>query len=175
MRVPSGFPAAFLGPGFAEFERFLPARATFSSAARVEDAGGCGVTAKGEMSGNVTVLRPVERVRLDAGPIAAIVREMGPPAAEQVLTRALGDLALTMAGLAGQVRDRDLTDLHRRLRRLQRMADHVGMISLSRASAEVRTCLDQGDATAFAAVWARLIRIAESSLATEGGMLDRRR
>jgi len=127
------------------------------------------------MSGNVTVLRPVERVRLDAGPIAAMFREMGAAAAEQVVTRALGELALTMAGLAGQVRGRDLTDLHRQLRRLQRMADHVGMVSLSQASAEVRTCLDQGDATAFAAVWARLIRIAECSLATEGEMLDRRR
>jgi hypothetical protein len=127
------------------------------------------------MSGSVTVLRPVERVRLDAEPVAAIYRELGPSAAEQVVARALGELALTMAGLAGQVRRRDLTDLHRQLRRLQRMADHMGMVSLSRVSAEVRTCLDQGDATAFAAVWARLIRIAERSLAADGDMLDQRR
>lgn len=127
------------------------------------------------MTGNVTVLRPIERVRLDAGPVATLYREMGTPAAEQVVARALGELALTMTEMAGQVRGRDLTDLHRQLRRLQRMADHVGMTSLSHASAEVRNCLDGGDATAFAAVWARLIRIAERSLATEGEMLDQRR
>lgn len=127
------------------------------------------------MPGNVMVLRPKEWVRLDAEPIAAIYRDMGSNAAEQVVARALGELALSMAGLAGQVRDRDLTDLHRQLRRLQRMADHMGMISLSMIAAEVRTCLDQGDATAFAAVWARLIRIAERSLETDAEMLDQRR
>jgi hypothetical protein len=126
------------------------------------------------MDGNVTVLRPRERVRLDAGPIAAIYREMGAPGAEQLVARALSELALTMAGLAGQVRGRDLADLPRELRRLQRLADQMGMQSLSWMSVEARRCLDSGDATAFAAVWARLIRVAEQSLATDAGMLDQR-
>jgi hypothetical protein len=123
------------------------------------------------MPGNITVLRPNERVRLDAGPIAAIHRDLGSGAAEQVVNRAMGELALTMAGLAGQVRARDLTDLHRQLRSLQRMAEHMGMTSLGLVSAEVRSCIDSGDATAFSAVWARLIRVAERSLASEGDML----
>jgi hypothetical protein len=93
-------------------------------------------------------------------------RDLGSGAAEQVVNRAMGELALTMAGLAGQVRARDLTDLHRQLRSLQRMADHMGMTSLGQVSAEVRSCIDSGDATAFAAVWARLIRVAEQSLAS---------
>jgi hypothetical protein len=123
------------------------------------------------MRGNIAVLRPNERVRLDAGPIAAIYRDMGTGAAEQVVNRAMGELALTMAGLAGQVRARDLTDLHRQLRSLQRMADHMGMTSLAQVSVEVRACIDTGDATAFSAVWARLIRVAERSLASEVDML----
>ncbi len=121
----------------------------------------------GEMLGNITVLRPNERVCLNAGPIAAIHRDLGPVAAEQVVNRAMGELALTMAGLAGQVRARDLTDLHRQLRSLQRMAEHMGMTSLGQVSAMVRSCIDSGDATAFSAVWARLIRVAEQSLARE--------
>lgn len=124
------------------------------------------------MSGNIAVLRPKERVRLDAEPIAAIYRDLGTSAAEGVVTRALGELALTMAGLAEQVKARDLADLHRQLRRLQRMAEHLGMVSLGTVAAEVRVCLDQSDATAFAAVWARLIRIAERSLATDKDLLD---
>jgi hypothetical protein len=124
------------------------------------------------MSGNVTVLRPKERVRLDAEPIASIYRDLGTSAAEVVVTRALGELALTMAGLAEQVRAHDLADLHRQLRRLQRMADHLGMVSLGMIAAEVRICTDRADATAFAAVWARLIRIAERSLATDKDVLD---
>lgn len=126
------------------------------------------------MTGNITALRPKERVRLDAEPIVAIYRDLGTTAAEQVVTRALGEVALTLAGLAEQVRAHDMTDLHRQLRCLQRMAEHMGMVSLGNVSAELRVCLDKGDATAFAAVWARLMRIAERSLATDKGLLDRR-
>ncbi|PZQ97864.1 MAG: hypothetical protein DI533_12000 [Cereibacter sphaeroides] len=125
------------------------------------------------MSGNVTALRPKERVRLDADPIASIYRDLGTSAAEQVVTRALGELALTMAGLAEQMRMRDFNDLHRQLRRLQRMAEHLGMVSLGVIAAEMRLCADRNDPTAFSAVWARLMRIAERSLATDKDLLDR--
>lgn len=124
------------------------------------------------MSGNVTALRPKERVRLDAEPIASIYRNLGPGGAEQVVSRALGELALTLAGLVEQVRRRELGDLGRGLRRLQRMADHLGMISLGLIAAEARICMDRSDATAFAAVWARLIRVAEASLSWDKELLD---
>ena len=124
------------------------------------------------MSGNVTALRPKEYVRLDAEPIAAIYRNLGTSSAEQVVSRALGELALTLAGLVEQVRQRELGDLGRGLRRLQRMADHLGMISLGLIAAEARICMDRSDATAFAAVWARLIRVAEASLSPDKELLD---
>jgi hypothetical protein len=124
------------------------------------------------MSGNVTALRPKERVRLDAEPIAAIYRNLGTSSAEQVVSRALGELALTLAGMVDQVRQRELGDLGRGLRRLQRMADHLGMISLGLIAAEARICMERSDATAFAAVWARLIRVAEASLSPDKELLD---
>ncbi|MEY3307280.1 MAG: hypothetical protein RLZZ413_1318 [Pseudomonadota bacterium] len=124
------------------------------------------------MSGNVTALRPKERVRLDAEPIASIYRNLGTSSAEQVVSRALGELALTLAGLVEQVRRRELAELGRGLRRLQRMADHLGMISLGLIAAETRICMDRADATAFAAVWARLIRVAEASLSPDKELLD---
>lgn len=121
---------------------------------------------------NVVALPLVERIRQDAEPIATIYRNLGTSSAEQVVTRALGELALTMAGLANQVRERDMEDLARRLRRLQRMSENLGMVSLGLVAGDVRDCLDKGDVTAFAAVWARLLRIAERSLASEKGLLD---
>ena len=124
------------------------------------------------MSGNVTALRPKERVRRDAEPIAAIYRNLGTSSAEQVVSRALGELALTLTGLVDQVRQRELGDLGRGLRRLQRMADHLGMISLGLIAAEARICMERSDATAFAAVWARLIRVAEASLSPDKELLD---
>ena len=120
----------------------------------------------------VTVFRPRERVRQDGEAIAALYRNLGTATAEQLVTRALGELALTMSGLAAQVRAHDLADLARQLRRLQRMAENLGMISLGLVSGDARTCLESGDSTAFSAVWARLMRIAERSLAADKGVAD---
>lgn len=124
------------------------------------------------MTAELTVLRPKERVHLDSEPIAAIYRDLGTSAAEGVVTRALTELAMTMAGLAERVQSHDLTDLARQLRRLSRMADHLGMVSLGHVARDVGQCLANGDSTAFSAVWARLLRIAERSLSIEGNLRD---
>jgi hypothetical protein len=125
------------------------------------------------MSGENVVALPVkERVRQDSEPIATIYRNLGTSSAEQVVTRALGELALTMAGLAAQVRERDLQDLSRQLRRLQRMSENLGMTSLGLVAGDVRACLERSDSTAFSAVWARLVRVAERSLAPDKALLD---
>ncbi len=122
---------------------------------------------------NVVAMRPNDRMRQDAEPIATIYRNLGTVSAEQVVTRALAELALTMAGLAARVKVHDLTDLARQLRRLQRMSENLGLTSLGLVSADVRICLEQGDSTAFAAVWARLMRIAERSLSSDKSLLDK--
>jgi hypothetical protein len=121
---------------------------------------------------NVVALRPNDRVRQDAEPIASIYRSLGTASGEQVVARALGELALTMAGLATQVRAHQMGDVARQLRRLQQMGEHLGMVSLADVTADVRYCLDVGDVTAFSAVWARLLRIAERSLAPDKTLLD---
>ena len=122
--------------------------------------------------GNVTALQPKEQLYQNAEPVAAMYRDLGTAQAEQVVSRALGELALTMAGLASQVRAHQMGDVARQLRRLQQMGEHLGMVSLADVTADVRYCLDVGDVTAFSAVWARLLRIAERSLAPDKTLLD---
>ncbi len=124
------------------------------------------------MTGIVLAFRPKERVRQDSEPVALMYRNMGTSAAEQVVTRALAELAMAMTGLSDQVRTRDMSDLGRQLRRLQRMAEQLGLVSLGQVAGDVRICLDIADPTAFAAVWARLMRVAECSLAADKGLLD---
>ena len=121
---------------------------------------------------NVAALPLVERVRQDAEPIATIYRNLGTSAAEQVVTRALAELGLAMGGLAQQVGAHDLADVSRQLRKVQRMAEQIGMVSLGTVAGDARTCFDRSDVTAFSAVWARLIRVAERSLATDRGLRD---
>lgn len=120
---------------------------------------------------NVVALRPNDRMRQDAEPIATIYRNLGTASAEQVVTRALTELAMTMAGLAAKVQAHDLADMTRQLRRLQRMSENLGLVSLGLIAADVSACLDRKDVTAFSAVWARLLRVAERSLAADRGVL----
>ena len=124
------------------------------------------------MTGIVVAFRPKERVRQDSEPIALMYRNMGTSAAEQVVTRALAELAMAMTGLSDRVRAHDMSDLGRQLRRLQRMSEQLGLVSLGHVAGDVRLCLDAGDPTAFAAVWARMMRVAECSLAAEKGLMD---
>lgn len=121
---------------------------------------------------NIVALRPTERVRQDVEPIAAIYRNLGTASAEGVVTRALAELAITMVGLAAQVREHQLDDLTQQLRRLARMAENLGLVSLAAVSMDVSACLQRADPTAFAAVWARLIRIAERSLVCDDAIMD---
>ena len=46
------------------------------------------------------------------------------------------------------------------------------MISLGQVSQDARDCLERGDSTAFSAVWARLLRVAERSLASDKDVAD---
>lgn len=122
--------------------------------------------------GEVTALRPREIVRQDVEAIAVIYRNLGAPVAEQMVTRALGELALTMAGLAEKVRAQDLRDLARQLGMLVRLSGDLGLSTLSTVAGDAKTCLERADATAFSAVWARLLRVAERSLVTSAGVAD---
>lgn len=124
------------------------------------------------MTETVTVLRPKDQLRQNAEPVAALYRDLGTAQAEQIIMRVLGELALIMSGLAAQLRAHDLQDIGRPLRRLQRMSDQLGLVSLAQVAGDLRLCLEQGDDTAFSAVWARLLRVAERSLVIDRNLLD---
>ena len=124
------------------------------------------------MMGEIAALRPREIVRQDVEAIAVIYRNLGASVAEQMVTRALGELALTMAGIAEKVRAQELRDLARQLARLGRLAADLGLLSLATVAGDAKTCLERADSTAFSAVWARLMRVAERSLAADVGLAD---
>lgn len=121
---------------------------------------------------DVAVLRPREVVRQDVEAVASIYRNLGAPVAEQVVTRAMGELALTMAGIVEKVRAQQLRDLGQHLARLRRLSDDLGLISLGKVASDAQTCLERADGTAFSAVWARLLRVAERSLSPDHGIAD---
>ena len=138
---------------------------------KVQSGAGC-VETWVSMMGEITTLRPREVVRQDVEAIAVIYRNLGAPVAEQMVTRALGELALTMAGIAEKVRAQELRDLARQLGRLGRLAADLGLLTLAMVAGDAKTCLERAESTAFSAVWARLLRVAERSLAADVGLAD---
>lgn len=125
------------------------------------------------MTADVTALCPKDRVCQDPAPIAQIYCEMDGTSAEKVVNRALGELALTISCLSDRVAAKELDEAPKQLRRVQRMAEHLGMTTLCQIASDARTCLDHGEATAFSAVWARLIRVAENQLSPGRDLRDR--
>jgi hypothetical protein len=122
--------------------------------------------------GKVTALMPRDVVRQDVEAIAVIYRNLGAPTAESMVSRALGELALSMARLAETVVAQDLRDVGDQLGRLDRLADDLGLISLAEVARDARICLKRADSTAFSAVWARLVRVAEKSISPIPGIAD---
>lgn len=153
-----------------KFEPFSGAGETFSSGRRRRV--GAGVMEGTMMTAMIAALRPKDRVRQDSEPIAMMYRTMGTQAAEEVVNRAISELTLTVSGLGVALRENGGVDLPRQLRRMQRMAEQLGLVSLGQVATDLRACMDGQDEVAFAAVWARMIRVAGVSLAAEEGALD---
>lgn len=118
------------------------------------------------MQATIIQFAPQERVFEDMDAIAEIFRKMGQEPGTKVITRAVGELATSVSQLSAQVGRHEFGEgLSHQLRRMQRVADGLGMVSLALVLADLRDCLASGDATAFAAVWARLMRVADRTLA----------
>ena len=120
----------------------------------------------------VLALTPKENPRLDLEQISSIYRNLSSQAADQVVTRALGELGLQMAKLAERIAQHQMGDLLRRLKRLDRMAQNLGLKTLSTVAQDLANCLERGDTTAFAAVWARLLREADCTLTLDQDLHD---
>lgn len=110
----------------------------------------------------VIALSPREFLREDAGAISEICDRLGPDTAARVLARSIEDLALSVAAIATQVRLHDLADVQWHSRRVQKLALGLGLISLANVAGDLRR--SHCDPTAFAAVCARLLRVASRSL-----------
>ena len=115
------------------------------------------------MTARVTYLCPRERIWLDPSRIGLLYAELGGAEVQALLDRAMQELAVVHDGLRAQYAARDLDGFARSLRRLRRIAGHLGLTTVGRIAADVGECLDRGDPTALAATWARLSRSAEQA------------
>lgn len=113
---------------------------------------------------NVTRLRLSEHVQVDHDRLDALYSEMDHNAAENVVCRAMEELAVRMAHCDRLYRSADLEGLHKAARSLIAIADQIGMGVMARVAGDVAICAKTGNAVALAATMSRLMRTGEESL-----------
>ncbi len=101
---------------------------------------------------------------MDPEQIETLCVDLGPYAAEDVVCRAMEELAQRLCQLQEMALKGPREDLHKGLRALAAIADQIGMCSLARVAHDVMNCIEFGDRVAEAACMARLSRMGERSL-----------
>ncbi|MDQ2089634.1 hypothetical protein [Marimonas arenosa] len=112
----------------------------------------------------VTILAQDEAVRLDAEKLEALYRQLGDVSAEDIVCRAMEELAVKLAQVERHYREGRAGEMRKTARMIVAIAEQIGMQMLARVAGDAVRCLDHRDEIALAAVLARLIRTGERSL-----------
>lgn len=120
----------------------------------------------------MTLLAQTEQVRLDPDRLGALYRQMGETNAEDVICRAVEELAVRMTQCEKHWRAGDWMTLRKSAKSLVGISEQVGMSKLSRVSSDVAEAIDNNDAVGVAATLARLLRVGERSLTAVWDLQD---
>jgi hypothetical protein len=112
----------------------------------------------------VLQIRLMENVRVDHDRLGALYSQLGEAGAEDVVCRALEELALRLSQCEVMFRENAWAELRKTTRTLVAIADQIGMSALSRVAGDVTVCIDRGDFVSIAATLSRLLRVGERSL-----------
>lgn len=112
----------------------------------------------------IAQLKPTEQVRVDPDQLSGLYADLGEIAAEDIVCRAMEELALRLAHCERLYRNEEWSELRKSSRSLIAIADQIGMSKLARVANDVTNCIDDKDTAALAATLGRLLRIGEGSL-----------
>lgn len=124
------------------------------------------------MVGEVLDLRQSETVRLDPHCLHGLYLQLGEAGAEDVVCRAIEELAVRLAHCERLWRSQALGDLRKSARSLIGISDQIGMTTLARVARDVIEAIDADDPIAMGATLFRLMRIGERSLTAVWDMQD---
>lgn len=126
--------------------------------------------AVGAISFGVTVVAQVltldqnESVRLNPDKLGDLYKQLGESGAEDVVCRAIEELAVRLSHCEHAWRADKAADLSKCARSLIAISDQIGMTALARVADDVGQAIRSGDQAAVAATVFRLMRIGEKSL-----------
>lgn len=113
---------------------------------------------------HVTQIKPKESVYVDQEQITTLYAQLGEASAEDVVCRAMEELALRLSHCDRLYRASAWVDFRKSVKSLIAIADQIGMSAVSSVAGDVTQCIDGKDNVALAATLGRLIRIGEESL-----------
>lgn len=112
----------------------------------------------------VTLLEKKESVQLDSARLEQLYLQLGEAGAEDVVCRALEELAVRLSHIERCYREDKLSDMRKSARSLIAISEQIGMDALALVARDVTRCIDAQDSVATAATLSRLLRIGETSL-----------
>ncbi|MBU2963753.1 hypothetical protein KO516_23575 [Citreicella sp. C3M06] len=118
----------------------------------------------GRVVEQVAVLSPSEKAGLNPERLEGLYQRLGAQEGEDVLCRAMEELAYRLGQADRFYETSDFAEMRKCTHTLGAIADQIGMSALTRISADVVQCIDDGDAVALAATLARMARVGERSL-----------
>ncbi|MGV6850508.1 MAG: hypothetical protein ACWA5A_19220 [Marinibacterium sp.] len=120
----------------------------------------------------VVTLAPDENVRLDFTRLEELYIQLGEVGAEDVVCRAVEELAQRLAHCEDFWRRGEVDNLRKCARSLVAIADQVGLAKMARVAKDVTASIDAGDRVAISATLGRLARIGARSLAAVWDLQD---
>lgn len=112
----------------------------------------------------LAVLHHDEGVRLDPDCLVALYSNLGEAGAEQVVCKAMEELAARLTEMQRFADEGRTPALVRSARLLIKVAAQIGMLSFARVAGDVVAAANAGDPAGQAATLARLVRIGDRSL-----------
>lgn len=110
-------------------------------------------------------MRPSERIVIDASALEMLFRRLGDQGAECFVMETVEAISDTLAEVDGFVRRGQLTEIAPRAQAVSKLSTEIGLTSLARVSRDMGIAARRGDMVAYRAVWERLVRIGDRSLA----------
>lgn len=119
---------------------------------------------EGETVEQVVFLKPVEEVDIDRNRLAELYNQLGYPNAEDVICRAMEEIAVRLAHADRTFKQGPLDEMKKSVRSLKAIAAQIGLETLTQVAGDVYLCIETGDMAALAATKSRLTRTGEISL-----------
>jgi len=110
-------------------------------------------------------MRPSERIVIDPTALEALFRRLGDRGAEAFVMETVEAISDILAEVDGLIRAGRLLDIVPKAQQVSKLSIDIGLTSLARVARDMGIAARAGDMVAYRAVWERLVRIGDRSLA----------